>query len=78
MRGGGLAGCHLWICVIGVVFSFSFSCMGMWVVCLVVQRISCWVGNSGEKDPGLYGPCYRMLCDCCNMWWCGVGMVAQV
>jgi hypothetical protein len=43
-----------------------------------VSCVVCCVGNSGEKDPGLYGPCYRMLCDCRNMWWCGVGFVAQM
>ena len=31
-----------------------------------------------EKDLGLSGPCYRMLCDCCSMWWRGVGFVSQV
>jgi hypothetical protein len=43
-----------------------------------VMCVVCWVGNSGEKDPGLYGPCYRMLCDCCSMGWRGVGMVAHM
>ena len=31
-----------------------------------------------EKDLGLSWPCYRMLCDCCSMWWRGVGFVSQV
>jgi hypothetical protein len=43
------------------------------VVCVV--SVECWVGNSGEKDPGLCGPCYRTLCDCCSLWWRGVGFV---
>jgi hypothetical protein len=41
-----------------------------------VMCVVCWVGNSGEKDPGLSGSCYRMLCDCCSIWWRGVGFVA--
>jgi hypothetical protein len=50
------------------------KCGGSRVLC-VGLRIA---ARRIEKDPGLSGPCYRLLCDYCSMWVRWVGFVAQV
>ena len=50
------------------------ECGGSCVLCVGLEIAERRI----EKDPGLFGPCYEMLCDCCSMWWRGVGFVAQV